>query len=95
MIIKIIKQSKISHCQYEDNIATNGLSNVSFHVVEKESGTPVHEILANYANNEKPSFVVCAPDPQLERIDALSVSERIVKNVKSNCILYKVPQKTN
>jgi len=79
--------------KYEGNFKANGLGgNVTFQVVEKEPGTPLHDAITNFVNGEKPSFVVCAPDPQLERVEQLSVSERIVKHCKCNCILYKVPQ---
>jgi len=77
--------------KFETNFKENGLTNASFVVIEKESGTAVHDVLTHYINSEQPNFVVCAPDPQLERVDLLSVSERIVKNAKTNVILYKVP----
>ncbi len=76
---------------YEDIFKTNGFTNTTFLPVLKEPGTPVYTALADKINEIAPDFTVVAPDLNLERKE-LSVSEHIIKGVKSNIIILKVPK---
>ena len=78
---------------YDDVFETNGFDPklVRFAGVEKTGGVPVHGALADFIGEEQPTFTVVAPDVNLERAE-LSVSEHIIKAVKSNIIVLKIPK---
>jgi len=79
--------------EYDGAIKMNGYDKalVSFKGLEKTGGVPVHQALASYCDEEQPDFTVVAPDVNLARPE-LSVSEHMIKAVKSNVIVLKIPK---
>ena len=77
---------------YKQQILDNGYDNkkVSFKAILNQL-KPVYEPLAEFMNDQQPTFVVMGPDTNLERRELMSCSEHLLKLCKhSNFIMLKV-----